>query len=352
MIKWLALVATVATFALLLNQLVTSDAKNDDVVLIHHEKKYPITHYDSNHVVDLVARKKMWDTPLRDLIDLLDCLNPVSVSRVMQGGYDSHERATLHYDGYRIPIAVHADEWITKIIKGVTPGSTREEDIARYFEINEVFKNQVKNKAPPGGNGAVVLDVGANVGVFSLYAAATGWPVISVEASELNAKRLQESIGINNFDKVTLFRVAAGRELKCAPMQIGWQKDNLGSNSLAISTDSNKDGVTQNTVMMPLEYLIDPTLDIAIFKLDVEGFECEALRGAHGLFKRKQVQLLFVEVNEPMLKFGGCSKQELKEILNDLCMDTADFDKQVGSTILGDFIGRPKASCHVQHKAP
>jgi len=92
----------------------------------------------------------------------------------MQRGYDFHERTTLHCDGYKIPIAVHADEWITKIIKGVTPGSTREEIIARYFEINEVFKNQVKNKAPRGGNGAIVLDVVANVGVFTLYAAASG----------------------------------------------------------------------------------------------------------------------------------------------------------------------------------
>ena len=54
-----------------------------------------------------------------------------------------------------------------------------------------------------------MLDVGANIGVFTLYAAAAGWPVIAVKASEVNAMRLQESLTMNNFHHVTLFKMAA-----------------------------------------------------------------------------------------------------------------------------------------------
>ena len=60
-----------------------------------------------------------------------------------------------------------------------------------------------------------MLDVGANIGVFTLYAAAAGWPVIAVEASEANAMRLQESLTMNNFHNVTLsYKLSEAKQVR------------------------------------------------------------------------------------------------------------------------------------------
>ena len=112
--------------------------------------------------------------------------------------------------------------------------------------------------------------------------------------------------------------------------------------------DASKEthGTTQDTLMARLDAIVDPTVQINFFKLDVEGFECNALRGAEGIFRRKQVDLIFVEVNYGMLERGGCSPNELKRILASLCIDVSDFpDTKPGTN--PDFTGRSLSDCQV-----
>jgi len=194
----------------------------------------------------------------------------------------------------------------------------------------------------------IVLDVGANVGVVSLYAAKLGFPVIAVEASELNMKRLQESIGMNNFHNVTALKVAASNAPGCLAMAVGWTKTNnevnFGMNSFAVK--ANDGTPVEHVLASRLDALVPPTVHVAFFKLDVEGWECFALEGAKQLFVRKQVDILFMEVNMNMLTKAGCSPAGLKARLSKLCFDVSSFPSaKPGES--NDYYGRQKANCQI-----
>ena len=66
-----------------------------------------------------------------------------------------------------------------------------------YYEtgITNMFKQLLNGKAP-----GIVIDVGQNIGWFSLYSRAMGHSVISFEPNPLNHLRLCESLGLNSWD--------------------------------------------------------------------------------------------------------------------------------------------------------
>ena len=128
-------------------------------------------------------------------------------------------------------------------------------------------------------------------------------------------------------------------------MAIGWKPHNFGMNSFVVKNVPTD--MTQNTLVVPLNTVIDPAVTIAFFKLDVEGFECEALKGARDLFRRKQVRTIFVELNEPLLLKGGCSLDGLKSLLAELCIDVTGFPHKLKPGTNPDFTGIPLENCTV-----
>ena len=161
-------------------------------------------------------------------------------------------------------------------------------------------------------------------------------------------KRLQESIGMNNFHNVTAYKVAVSNAPGCLPMAIGWTKTdgetNYGMSSFAVKVD----GVPVEHVMATrLDTLIDPTVKVGFFKLDVEGWECYALDGAKELFRRHQVKRLFVEVNYNMLTKAGCSPGGLKQRLADMCFNVANFPSaRPGES--NDYYGQQIPGCNIK----
>lgn len=62
--------------------------------------------------------------------------------------------------------------------------------------------------SPANKTAHVIVDVGANIGVFSMYAAALGFPqVIAIEPIQANFDLLQQSVAANRFANVQLHRV-------------------------------------------------------------------------------------------------------------------------------------------------
>ena len=152
---------------------------------------------------------------------------------------------------------------------------------------------------------------------------------------------------MNNFHNVTALKVAATNTPSCLPMAVGWTKThgevNFGMSSFAVKDTG---GLVEYVLGARLDALIPADAHISFFKLDVEGWECFALEGAVGLFQRKQVDIIFVEVNFNMLTKAGCSPQGLKQRLEKLCFDTSQFPT-AGPGESNDYIGRPKQGCVV-----
>src|SRR6266704_2952794 len=61
--------------------------------------------------------------------------------------------------------------------------------------------------------GCTVLDVGANVGIYTLLAAKRGAKVFAIEADPQNVEVLRHHVRLNGFDdRVTIFHMAAAAE--------------------------------------------------------------------------------------------------------------------------------------------
>jgi FkbM family methyltransferase len=141
--------------------------------------------------------------------------------------------------------------------------------------------------------GCTVLDVGANIGFYTLLAAKRGARVFSIEADPLNAAMLRHHVEINGFrDRVTIFEMAATESDKAVPLYR--HPFNLGeSNILGIGRPS---GVVEGRTLDSLNL---PPIDIC--KMDIEGAEFAALNGMQRTLERSPRMKLFVEYAE---RFG------------------------------------------------
>lgn len=122
--------------------------------------------------------------------------------------------------------------------------------------------------------GDVFVDVGANVGYFTLLASrlvGTDGKVIAVDASPSIFARLQEAIATNDARNVRAVNVAISDRHGVLPIYLG-DDDNLGRTSVI----ANRGGAFEAEVQAaPLTDVIEPheLARVRIIKIDVEGAE-------------------------------------------------------------------------------
>lgn len=122
-----------------------------------------------------------------------------------------------------------------------------------------------------------VLDVGANIGYFTLLLAkrvGKDGAVFAFEPIASVASQLQASVALNNLTNVTVFQKAIGSEFK--QTTIYKTEHNIGASSQIPKTD-HTEAETINVVR--LSEVIDTDVQIDFIKIDVEGFELDALLG-------------------------------------------------------------------------
>ncbi len=173
----------------------------------------------------------------------------------------------------------------------------------------------------------LVVDVGAHVGLVSIFAAKLGHDVISVEAASISVQRLRDNIAMQQLqDKVTIIAAAAGQSYSCAKHSIGWltqgDSQNYGGSSL-FQWEEAKDNANVHAEfvpVVPLHDLLPADRVIDLMKMDIEGSECHALLGMHRVFAQRLVRQLVLEINAAALAAAGCSGRGLQYLLRQYCM--------------------------------
>lgn len=163
--------------------------------------------------------------------------------------------------------------------------------------------------------GDTVLDVGANIGWFSVIASRLVGPrgtVFAIEPDPLNADLLRDNLLRNSCANVIVEQVAAGGGAGTA--RLYHSADNAGDHQMAIIADRPS---WVDVAVLPLDTLMAGRAQrLDVLKMDTQGSEAAALRGMAGLLARHPRLRLVLEFWPHGLERCGSSAAELLDLLD------------------------------------
>lgn len=190
--------------------------------------------------------------------------------------------------------ASSADEWIITKMDNNTP-------------IHAAMQEFLKR-------GDIFIDIGANIGLFSIIAAAKyEAEVYAFEPSERELKRLARNAVLNNVT-IKTFPVALGNVAMEGSMYLQ-ETGNHMMNRIS-STDIAGAGVLRCQIQR-LDALLQPEIfrRVRLVKIDVEGYEMNVLLGMKDALGYMRHAAFVVEVTPKWLEQNGYSVLELYEFL-------------------------------------
>jgi len=203
------------------------------------------------------------------------------------------------------------------------------------WEFDLVQKAFEKLGASNGG----LLDIGANLGSWTLPFAASGRPVVAVEVSPGLQDTLKDSLKLNSMNGVSVHNVAVVSQKESGKKICMGATDeeilssaNSGGNQVNLgSRDFCKQEVSSTTLDELFE--TDQSMNnIVMVKLDCEGCEAQALMGAKKFLSEAAPCMIAMEVTEGYLCQAGTSVSELRTLLESVHYDTSSITTKTDGT--------------------
>lgn len=145
--------------------------------------------------------------------------------------------------------------------------------------------------------GDTFVDVGANIGLYTLPAAAKKARVVAVEPSAKNRGRLEENLALNSLTSVKIEACALGES----------------EGEMAFCDDDALAHVEMagNGPKVPVRRLdaILPEGEISLLKVDVEGFELAVFQGAENAMRAGRLPVILFEMNHSYERYGVTEAQ-------------------------------------------
>jgi FkbM family methyltransferase len=141
----------------------------------------------------------------------------------------------------------------------------------------------------------IFFDIGANIGIYTIYAAPRVKKVVAFEPHLGNAFRLLQNIDLNNFKNVNL--IASPIHNKLGLFDFSYRSLELGESFNELSEESR--GSVEQKVALHLDFFVEnhflpmPTC----VKLDVDGNEFLVLQSMKKILSGGSVKSLIVEYN-------------------------------------------------------
>jgi FkbM family methyltransferase len=151
------------------------------------------------------------------------------------------------------------------------------------------------------------IDVGANVGHYSLLAAGIcGCEVMAFEPIPLTISKLNRNVKLNNLsDKIKTFNIGIGD----VNSFLNFTTDRDVMNSVALEHETQVIRIE----VKKLDDILEGKKPVFL-KIDVEGFEYFVLKGATDVLANESLKYIIIELNYSTLKFGH-TNQEIFEFL-------------------------------------
>jgi FkbM family methyltransferase len=192
--------------------------------------------------------------------------------------------------------------------------------------------------------GMTFVDVGANVGYYSLLAASRVGPegrIFALEPSPVAAQRLKATVQENRLENVRV--VQAGLSDRPAEVLLFVPP---GDNH----TPSMLGGEGCSAIPVPVRTLDDclaewPLDCVDLLKVDVEGYEPRVFAGGERALAQGQIRAILCEFNDPWLRVAGSSAQALYEMLADWGFtDLGDRVRSFANQVFTRFLVHEKSN--------
>jgi FkbM family methyltransferase len=164
--------------------------------------------------------------------------------------------------------------------------------------------------------GMTVIDLGANIGQYTLVAARRVGPQGRVHAFEPTpslAAHVRRNLELNAFDNATVHAAAVSDARGRAKLQVV-ETSEPNMNSIVRDIPANGELVVPTVTLdeFAAEHAVGP---VGVIKIDIEGAEMKALRGARGLLTAGDSPILVLELNPLTLMYTGHSPDDLLGLL-------------------------------------
>ena len=144
-----------------------------------------------------------------------------------------------------------------------------------------------------------LIDLGTNLGIFSLFVAAMGRNVLSVEPNMENVRHFHKSVNQGKLeDRITLLANAIGSENEI--YEILYRDINQGATGMKqiqIKPDVDYSGENYTKVITMKDLVPFCKFKQAVLKIDVEGYEYRAFAEAEQLFANIHIPYVYMEWN-------------------------------------------------------
>jgi len=150
--------------------------------------------------------------------------------------------------------------------------------------------------------GSLFIDVGANVGAYTIWAAECGAEVIALEPAADTFELLLENIAVNGY-RVRAIQAAAGARCGTARFTAGRDAGN----------HLDPDGPAEAR-LVTIDSLIGGR-HVAGMKVDVEGFEIDVLRGCVRALSERRIGLIQLEWNAMSQRVLGTDRRPVADLL-------------------------------------
>ena len=149
-----------------------------------------------------------------------------------------------------------------------------------YHELNTIKKLSKKSKL-------LLIDCGCNYGFYSLYTASLSEKnvIISIEASKNTLEEFKKNLNLNNLKNINFFNNSVsnkvGENVSFYESENDWESSQTHSN-FKTNSEHIVDSITIDSLLQ--DYFLDDY--IVIVKLDIEGNEINAIKGALEVIKK------------------------------------------------------------------
>ena len=212
--------------------------------------------------------------------------------------------------------AVGKCKWLTKVLPGGVRIRCYSDSFLSQLIYTEVFENtELEFVRHYLRRGDVFVDIGANIGLFTVIAAHVvkeSGQVFAIEPVESTFLRLCENLKLNRFANVVALRLAIGHETGTMQMQTSLEGFDA-FNTFGVPSRGDK-FMPVNVKVSTLDQLVEEhslMRSATLIKIDVEGWELRVVEGGRSLFESLDAPTLLVEFTDENAKGAGSNCHEL-----------------------------------------